>query len=52
MSVLHAAVPLFFGLMSVEWIVASRRGRRARAVRSTRIPERAPDAAGDGCGGV
>jgi sterol desaturase/sphingolipid hydroxylase (fatty acid hydroxylase superfamily) len=35
MSVLHAAVPLFFGLMSVEWIVASRRGLRVYAWRDS-----------------
>jgi sterol desaturase/sphingolipid hydroxylase (fatty acid hydroxylase superfamily) len=28
MSVLHAAVPLFFSLMAVEWVAARRRGRR------------------------
>jgi sterol desaturase/sphingolipid hydroxylase (fatty acid hydroxylase superfamily) len=32
MSVLHAAVPFFLGLIALEWLVARRRGRRVYAL--------------------
>jgi alkylglycerol monooxygenase len=34
-SVLHAAVPLFFGLMGLEWLAARRRGRRVYDLRDS-----------------
>ena len=32
---LHAAVPIFFGLMGLEWLAARRRGRRVYELRDS-----------------